>query len=37
MKFHKTRNDLKSKTKTAVTALLNVTLADAIDLALMTK
>lgn len=37
MKFHKTRNDLKSNTKTTVVALLNARLADAIDLALMTK
>ena len=37
MKLHKTRNDLKSNTKTTVTALLNARLADAIDLALMTK
>ena len=37
MKLHKTRNDLKSNTKTIVAALLNARLADAIDLALMTK
>jgi len=37
MKFHKTRNDLTSNTKTAVAALLNARLADAIDVALMTK
>ena len=37
MKLHKTRNDLKSNTKTTVAALLNAHLADAIDLALMTK
>jgi starvation-inducible DNA-binding protein len=37
MKLHNTRNDLKSNTKTTVTALLNARLADAIDLALMTK
>jgi len=37
MKLHKTRNNLKSNTKTTVTALLNARLADAIDLALMTK
>ena len=37
MKLHKTRNDLKSDTRTSVTALLNARLADAIDLALMTK
>ena len=37
MKLHKTRNDLKSNTKSTVAALLNARLADAIDLALMTK
>jgi starvation-inducible DNA-binding protein len=37
MKLHKTRNDLKSNTKTTMAALLNERLADAIDLALMTK
>lgn len=37
MKPNKTRNDLKSNTKTTVAALLNARLADAIDLALMTK
>ena len=37
MKLHKTRNDLTSNTKTTVAALLNARLADAIDLALMTK
>ena len=37
MKFHKTRNDLKSNTKTTVCEILNARLADAIDLALMTK
>ena len=37
MKLNTTRNDLKSKTKTTVAALLNARLADAIDLALMTK
>ena len=37
MKFHKTRNDLKSNTKTTVAALLNARLAEAIDLAMMTK
>ena len=37
MKLHKTRNDLKSNTRTTVAALLNARLADAIDLALMTK
>src|SRR5271166_1225078 len=37
MKLHTTRNDLKSNTKTIVTALLNARVADAIDLALMTK
>ncbi|MBZ0261945.1 MAG: DNA starvation/stationary phase protection protein Dps [Hyphomicrobiales bacterium] len=37
MKLHKTRNDLKTNTKTTVAALLNARLADAIDLALMTK
>ena len=37
MKLNKTRNDLKSNTKTTVAALLNARLADVIDLALMTK
>ncbi len=37
MMRHKTRNDLKSNAKTTVAALLNARLADAIDLALMTK
>ena len=37
MKLHKTRNDLQSNTNTTVAALLNARLADAIDLALMTK
>lgn len=37
MKLHTTRNDLKSNTKATVAALLNARLADAIDLALMTK
>ena len=37
MKLLKTRNDLKSQTKITVAALLNARLADAIDLALMTK
>ena len=37
MKLHNTLNDLKSNTKTTVAALLNARLADAIDLALMTK
>ncbi len=37
MKLHNTRNNLNSNTKTAVAALLNARLADAIDLALMTK
>jgi starvation-inducible DNA-binding protein len=37
MKLHKSRNDLKSNTKTTVATLLNARLADAIDLALMTK
>ena len=37
MKLNKTRNDLKSNTKTTVAALLNARLPDAIDLALMTK
>ena len=37
MQMHKTRNDLKSNTKTTIAALLNARLADTIDLALMTK
>ena len=37
MQLHKTRNDLKSNTKATVGALLNERLADAIDIALMTK
>jgi len=37
MNFHMTRNDLDSNVKTIVAALLNTRLADAIDLALMTK
>ncbi|MCX7310311.1 MAG: DNA starvation/stationary phase protection protein Dps [Alphaproteobacteria bacterium] len=37
MQMHKTRNDLKSNTKTTMAALLNARLVDAIDLALMTK
>ena len=37
MKLRKTRNDLRSNTKHTATALLNARLADAIDLALMTK
>ena len=37
MMRHETRNDLKSNAKTTVAALLNARLADAIDLALMTK
>ena len=37
MKLHKSRNDLKSNTKSTVAALLNARVADAIDLALMTK
>jgi starvation-inducible DNA-binding protein len=37
MQMHKTRNDLKSNTKTTMAALLNARLADTIDLALMTK
>ena len=37
MQISKTRNDLKSNTKTTMAALLNARLADTIDLALMTK
>jgi starvation-inducible DNA-binding protein len=37
MNFHPTRNNLPSNTKTTICALLNGRLADAIDLALMTK
>ena len=37
MKLHKSRNDLKSNIKTTVAALRNARLADAIDLALVTK
>ena len=37
MNHHNTRNDLKSNTKITVAALLNARLADAIDLALITK
>jgi starvation-inducible DNA-binding protein len=37
MTSHKTQNDLKSNTKTSSIALLNARLADAIDLALLTK
>ena len=37
MTLKTTRNDLESNTKTTVIALLNARLADAIDLALMTK
>src|SRR5512136_753109 len=37
MKLRKTRNDLPSNSKTAVVAMLNARLADAIDLALATK
>ena len=37
MNFHMTRNDLDSNVQTTVAALLNARLADAIDLALMTK
>lgn len=37
MKLRKTRNDLKSNTKATIVVLLNGRLADAIDLALMTK
>ncbi|TSA09885.1 MAG: DNA starvation/stationary phase protection protein Dps [Planctomycetaceae bacterium] len=37
MQIRKTRNDLKSNTKTTMAALLNARLADTIDLALMTK
>jgi starvation-inducible DNA-binding protein len=35
--MHRTRNDLQSNTKTAAIELLNARLADAIDLALLTK
>jgi starvation-inducible DNA-binding protein len=37
MKLRKTRNDIPSNSKTAVVAMLNARLADAIDLALATK
>lgn len=37
MQMRKTRNDLKSNTKTTMAALLNARLVDTIDLALMTK
>jgi starvation-inducible DNA-binding protein len=37
MNVHVTRNNLDSNTRTTVSALLNARLADAIDLALMTK
>ena len=37
MKLNNTLNDLKSNTRTSVSAILNARLADAIDLALMTK
>jgi len=37
MKTHKTHNDLKSNSKTSSINLLNARLADAIDLALLTK
>ena len=37
MKLQKTRNNLNSNTRTTVAVLLNARLADAIDLALMTK
>jgi starvation-inducible DNA-binding protein len=35
--MHQTRNDLQSNTKTVAIELLNARLADAIDLALLTK
>ena len=37
MTNHKTKNDLKSNAKTVAIDLLNARLADAIDLALLTK
>jgi starvation-inducible DNA-binding protein len=37
MNFHPTRNNLPSNARTAVCSLLNARVADAIDLALMTK
>lgn len=37
MQRHKTQNDLKSNAKTVSTGVLNARLADAIDLALLTK
>jgi starvation-inducible DNA-binding protein len=37
MKLRKTRNDIPSNSRTAVVAMLNARLADAIDLALATK
>jgi hypothetical protein len=37
MNFHLTQNDLPSNTKTTICSLLNARVADAIDLALMTK
>jgi starvation-inducible DNA-binding protein len=37
MKLNNTLNDLKSNTRTSVSAILNARLADAIDLALMAK
>ena len=37
MNFHPTQNNLPSNTKTAICSLLNARVADAIDLALMTK
>ncbi len=37
MKLYPTANDLNSNTKTAAVELLNARLADAIDLALLTK
>ena len=37
MNFHPTRNNLPSNTKTTICSLLNARVADAIDLALMTK
>jgi starvation-inducible DNA-binding protein len=37
MQLHKTKNDMKSNAKTVSVTLLNARLADAIDLALLTK
>jgi len=37
MNFHPTQNNLPSNTKSTICSLLNVRVADAIDLALMTK